>query len=123
MRTSQFALVGCGLIFTTSSYSPAQGAMYAPLALTFVVLQATFCARLRLTFVVRAPVLQVTTNLPTISESLSRYHTGAIIGGAVGGGVVGLLTIGIIAFLLRRRQRQRSESVGSSWSFVFESSY
>ena len=111
MRTSQFALVGCGLIFTTSSYSPAQGAMYAPLALTFVVLQATFCVSLQLTFFVRAPVLQVTANLTTTSGSSSKAHTGAIIGGAIGG-VVGLFAIGAFAFLLRRRQRQRGKSVG-----------
>ena len=70
MSTSQFAFVLWELIFTTSSYSPAQGAMYASLALRFV-------------------------------------FPGAIVGGTIGG-VADLLAIGIIAFILRCRQRSTS---------------
>ncbi|KAH9063198.1 hypothetical protein EDB87DRAFT_1681625 [Lactarius vividus] len=68
--------------------SPAQGAMYAPLAVT-------------------APVIHITANTTTSTATTSKatLHTGAIAGG-VAGGLAGLiLVVGAIA-LIRRRQRQ-----------------
>ncbi|KAH9000989.1 hypothetical protein EDB83DRAFT_2275918 [Lactarius deliciosus] len=78
--------------------SPAQGAMYAPLAL-------------------KAPVVQITTNLTTTGTS-SKSHTGAVAAG-VTGGVVALLAIGAIALVVwrrrsRRRQSHRRESAGDA---------
>jgi membrane associated rhomboid family serine protease len=119
--TSGFTFVGCKLIFTTSPYSPAQGAMYAPLALKFVFSERLSVRRSNRLFL-RAAVVQITANLTTTSGSSSRSHTGAIVGGAVGG-VAGLLAIGTIVWLLRRRQRQRSTSVGPLWSIISESNY
>ncbi|KAI9434452.1 hypothetical protein H4582DRAFT_2080813 [Lactarius indigo] len=60
--------------------SPAQGAVYAPLAL-------------------KAPVLQITANLTTTTGTVtsSKSHSGAIAGGVTGGLAV-LLAIGTIAF-------------------------
>ncbi|KAH8997909.1 hypothetical protein EDB92DRAFT_1792338 [Lactarius akahatsu] len=75
--------------------SPAQGAMYAPLAL-------------------KAPVLQITANPVTTGTSpKSKSHTGAIAGGAIGG-VVALLAIGA-AVLVGRRRSRRPKSIGSSF--------
>ena len=83
-------------------------------------------SKLRLTFL-RAPVVQITTNLttPTGTSPESRTgavvsHTGAIVGGTIGGVAV-LLALGTIALIVRRRRRQNhgSTSVGSSSSFSF----
>ncbi|KAF8273676.1 hypothetical protein EI94DRAFT_1167505 [Lactarius quietus] len=75
--------------------SPAQGAMYAPLALT-------------------APVVQITANSkPTSSSKASQ--TGAIAGGVVGGVAALILVAGTIAFIRRRhRQGELRKSAGSS---------
>ncbi|KAI9430131.1 hypothetical protein H4582DRAFT_2104007 [Lactarius indigo] len=74
--------------------SPAQGAVYAPLAL-------------------KAPVLQITANLTTTTGTVtsSKSHSGAIAGGVTGGLAV-LLAIGTIAFV-KRRQRKRSHRTTS----------
>ncbi|KAH9171796.1 hypothetical protein EDB89DRAFT_2096462 [Lactarius sanguifluus] len=67
--------------------SPAQGAMYAPLALT-------------------APVVQITINgTVSSSSSTSTSHTGAIAGGVAGGVVALILVVGAIAFVRRRRRQ------------------
>ncbi|KAI9447112.1 hypothetical protein BJY52DRAFT_375069 [Lactarius psammicola] len=69
--------------------SPAQGAMYAPLAL-------------------KVPVIQITTNPTTIGTS-SKSHTGAIAGG-VTSGIATLLAIGTIALVVWRRRSRRGQS-------------
>ncbi|KAH9022174.1 hypothetical protein EDB85DRAFT_1871496 [Lactarius pseudohatsudake] len=77
--------------------SPAQGAMYAPLAL-------------------KVPVLQIAADPVTTGtspKSKSKSHTGAIAGGAIGG-VVALLAIGA-AVLVGRRRSRRPKSIGSSF--------
>ncbi|KAI9464135.1 hypothetical protein BJY52DRAFT_888853 [Lactarius psammicola] len=77
--------------------SPAQGAMYAPLAL-------------------KVPVLQIAAGpVATGTSSRSKSHIGAIVGGAIGG-VAALLAIGAIALVARgrRRRRRRPKSIGSS---------
>ncbi|KAF8260626.1 hypothetical protein EI94DRAFT_1747935 [Lactarius quietus] len=71
--------------------SPAQGAMYAPLAL-------------------KAPVVQITANLTTTTGTSSKSHTGAIVGGAICG-VAGLLAVGTVALVLRHRRRQSHKSL------------
>jgi len=68
------------------SASPAQGAMYAPLAL-------------------KAPVVHITT--PTLGTS-SRSRTGTVVGGVIGGVAV-LLALGTITLVVRRRRRQSQE--------------
>ncbi|KAH8997962.1 hypothetical protein EDB92DRAFT_2111814 [Lactarius akahatsu] len=75
--------------------SPAQGAMYAPLALT-------------------APVVQITINGTVSSSSSSTSHTGAIAGGVAGGVVALILVVGAIAFVRRRRRQDIFR--GSSFS-------
>ncbi|KAH9021641.1 hypothetical protein EDB84DRAFT_1580790 [Lactarius hengduanensis] len=76
--------------------SPAQGAMYAPLALT-------------------APVVQITINgTVSSSSSTSTSHTGAIAGGVTGGVVALILVVGAIAFVRRRRRQDNFH--GSSFS-------
>ncbi|KAF8273701.1 hypothetical protein EI94DRAFT_1715629 [Lactarius quietus] len=74
--------------------SPAQGAMYAPLALT-------------------APVVQIKANFPQTPSSKTS-QTSAIAAGVVGGVAALILVAGSIAFM-RRRQRQgdHCKSVGS----------
>ncbi|KAH9036047.1 hypothetical protein EDB83DRAFT_1770629 [Lactarius deliciosus] len=82
--------------------SPAQGAVYAPLAL-------------------KAPVVQIAVNVTATTGSTgtsSKSHTGAIVGGVIGGFAV-LLVIGTIAFVKRRQQSHRTTSVRSSLSFIF----
>ncbi|KAI9433067.1 hypothetical protein H4582DRAFT_1029614 [Lactarius indigo] len=84
--------------------SPAQGAMYAPLALAAPVLQ-----------IMANPVATGTSSQPQPqpqSHSKSKSHTSEIVGGAIGG-VVALLAIGAIA-LVERRQRRRRKS-NRSW--------
>ncbi|KAH9000741.1 hypothetical protein EDB86DRAFT_3075191 [Lactarius hatsudake] len=68
--------------------SPAQGAMYAPLAVT-------------------APVAQITVNPTTSTATTSKAasHTGAIAGG-VAGGFAGLILVAAAIALIRRRRRQ-----------------
>ncbi|KAH9164534.1 hypothetical protein EDB89DRAFT_1892884 [Lactarius sanguifluus] len=68
--------------------SPAQGAMYAPLAVT-------------------APVAQITVNPTTSTATTSKAtsHTGAIAGG-VAGGFAGLILVAGAIALIRRRRRQ-----------------
>ncbi|KAH9059276.1 hypothetical protein EDB87DRAFT_1832226 [Lactarius vividus] len=66
--------------------SPAQGAMYAPLALT-------------------APVVQIVANASTTTSSKTTSHIGAVAGGTAGGVAVLFVVVGTIA-LVRRRQRQ-----------------
>ncbi|KAH9064487.1 hypothetical protein EDB87DRAFT_1680356 [Lactarius vividus] len=75
--------------------SPAQGAMYAPLALTVPVLQIT-----------ANPVTTGTSSQPqSQSHWKSKSHTGAITGGAIGG-VMASLAIGAITLVWRRRRRR-----------------
>ncbi|KAH9052710.1 hypothetical protein EDB87DRAFT_1835643 [Lactarius vividus] len=66
--------------------SPAQGAMYAPLALT-------------------APVVQIVANASTTTSSKTTSHIGAVAGGTEGGVAALFVVVGTIA-LVRRRQRQ-----------------
>jgi len=102
-------------IITASVSSPAQGAMYAPLALKFVYSKRPFSMS-DLVFL-RAPVLQITANpvtTGTSSKSQSKSHTGAIAGGAIGG-VVALLAIGAITLVARGRRSRRRKSIGSSF--------
>ncbi|KAH9064488.1 hypothetical protein EDB87DRAFT_1241631 [Lactarius vividus] len=89
---------------TRGEASPAQGAMYAPLALKVLPLQIT--------------ANPVTTASGTSPKSKS--HTGAIAGGVVGG-VAALLATGAIAFIAQRRRRRsrRRKSIGS----LFESDF
>ncbi|KAH9000742.1 hypothetical protein EDB86DRAFT_3075192 [Lactarius hatsudake] len=82
--------------------SPAQGAMYAPLALI-------------------APVLQITANATTTSTattSKATSHAGAIAGGVAGGVAALILVACAIAFVVRRRRRRDDfrKSVRSSLS-------
>jgi hypothetical protein len=82
--------------------SPAQGAMFAPLALT-------------------APVIQITANatMTTSSSSKATSHTGAIAGGVAGGVAVLILAVGALAFVRRRRrQADFRKSAGSSFSGI-----
>ncbi|KAH9020011.1 hypothetical protein EDB85DRAFT_2153324 [Lactarius pseudohatsudake] len=77
--------------------SPAQGAMYAPLALT-------------------APVVQITVNATTTTSKATSY-TGAIAGSIAGGVVALILVVGTIVFVRRRRgQDDFRKSTGSSFS-------
>ncbi|KAH9175704.1 hypothetical protein EDB89DRAFT_2066274 [Lactarius sanguifluus] len=80
--------------------SPAQGAMYAPLALT-------------------APVVQIVVNATTTTSSKSTSHIGAVAGGTAGGVAALFVVIGTIA-LVRRRQRQTffRKSAGPAFSGV-----
>ncbi|KAH8997908.1 hypothetical protein EDB92DRAFT_1305914 [Lactarius akahatsu] len=81
--------------------SPAQGAMYAPLALAAPVLQIT-----------ANPVTTGTSSQPqSQSHWKSKSNTGAIAGGAIGG-VMALLAIGAIT-LVGRRRRHRLKSIRS----------
>ncbi|KAH9164532.1 hypothetical protein EDB89DRAFT_415428 [Lactarius sanguifluus] len=87
---------------TLEGASPAQGAMYAPLALI-------------------APVVQITANATTTSTattSKATSHTGAIAGGVAGGVAALILAAGAITFVVRQRRRQDDfrKSVGSSLS-------
>ena len=117
LSTCTVALVGSELKIVMSPYSPAQGAMYAPLALKFVSCKRLLCES-PTDLLARAPVLQVTANLAPTSGMSSKSHMDAIIGGTIGG-VAGLLAIGAIAFsLVRRRRRQRGNLVGSAVSFL-----
>ncbi|KAH9171799.1 hypothetical protein EDB89DRAFT_2175033, partial [Lactarius sanguifluus] len=76
--------------------SPAQGAMYAPLALT-------------------APVVEITVNATTTSNATS--HTGAIAGGISGGVVALILVVGTVVVVRRRRgQDDVRKSAGTSFS-------
>ncbi|KAH9063197.1 hypothetical protein EDB87DRAFT_1805777 [Lactarius vividus] len=78
--------------------SPAQGAMYAPLALT-------------------APVAQITINGTVSSSSSSSkatLHTGVIVGGVAGGVGALILVVGAITFVRRRRRQDNFR--GSSFS-------
>ncbi|KAH9171798.1 hypothetical protein EDB89DRAFT_2070371 [Lactarius sanguifluus] len=78
--------------------SPAQGAMYAPLALT-------------------APVVEITANATTTTSSKATSHTGAIAGGIAGGVVALILVVGTIVFVRRRRgQVDFRKSIGTSFS-------
>ncbi|KAI9433035.1 hypothetical protein H4582DRAFT_2082848 [Lactarius indigo] len=80
--------------------SPAQGAMYAPLALT-------------------APVVQITVNSTESSSSSLKAtsHIGAISGGTAGGVAALILLVGAIIIVRRRRRQGKSrKSVGSSFS-------
>ncbi|KAI9433017.1 hypothetical protein H4582DRAFT_2188442 [Lactarius indigo] len=80
--------------------SPAQGAMYAPLALT-------------------APVVQITINGTEESPSSAKAtsHTGAIAGGVAGGVGALILVVGAIVFVWRRRRQDNfRSSAGSSFS-------
>jgi len=73
--------------------SPAQGAMYAPLAL-------------------KVPVAQISANVTTTagtSPESSKSHTGTVVGGTIGG-VAALLTLGTMAFVMRWRRRQSHKS-------------
>jgi len=77
--------------------SPAQGAMYAPLALA-------------------APIVQITFNA-TSSSSKATSHTSAIAGGTAGGVAALILVGGAVAFVRRkRRQDDFDKSTGASFS-------
>ncbi|KAN0136895.1 protein of unknown function (DUF1793) domain containing protein [Lactarius tabidus] len=85
--------------------SPAQGAMYAPLALA-------------------APVVQITINATSSSSSSSpsskaTSHTSAIAGGIAGGVAALILLVGVTA-LVKRRQRQNDlrKTAGESFSGI-----
>jgi len=81
--------------------SPAQGAMYAALAL-------------------KAPVLPITVAPATTgTSSRSKSHTSAVAGGIVAAGAA-FLAIGAMALVARRRRRRRRarESIGSSFQTV-----
>ncbi|KAI9433016.1 hypothetical protein H4582DRAFT_2188438 [Lactarius indigo] len=84
--------------------SPAQGAMYAPLALT-------------------APVVHITANATTpatVTTSKATSHTSAIAGGVAGGVAGMILVVGAIALLRQRRRQDTSEkSVRTSFSGTF----
>ncbi|KAH8977285.1 hypothetical protein EDB86DRAFT_3092613 [Lactarius hatsudake] len=85
--------------------SPAQGAMYAPLALKAPVFQVT------------ANTSTTTTTTPKVTSSSSKAtsHTGANAGGIAGGVAALIVVVGTIAFVrLRRRQDRFHESDG--WS-------
>ncbi|KAI0290746.1 hypothetical protein B0F90DRAFT_1652294 [Multifurca ochricompacta] len=79
--------------------SPAQGAMFAPLAL-------------------KAPILPINANISTTNTSSKASHTGAVVGGILGGIGALFLVTGAIAFVWRRRRRNMSKSVRSSFSSV-----
>ena len=100
-----FAISVCQMLIASAS-SPAQGAMYAPLALKFVYSNRIFsmadlpCLRI--------PVQQITANPVTTGASpASHSHAGAIAGGAIG--VATLLIIGA-ALLAQSRTRRRKSS-------------
>ncbi|KAI9433068.1 hypothetical protein H4582DRAFT_2082873 [Lactarius indigo] len=89
---------------TRGEASPAQGAVYAPLALKVTPAEIT-----------ANPVT------PSGTSPKSKSHTGPIAGGAVGGVAVALLAIGVIAFISRRRRRRsrRRKSIDSSFERDF----
>ena len=95
----------CQMLIASAS-SPAQGAMYVPLALKFVYSNRLFSmANLPC---LRIPVQQITANPVTTGASpVSHSHTGAIAGGTIG--VTALLAIGA-ALLTRSRSRRRKSS-------------
>ncbi|KAH9011379.1 hypothetical protein EDB84DRAFT_1648584, partial [Lactarius hengduanensis] len=87
---------------TWGEASPAQGAMYAPLALKFIYIQYPISTS-DLLFL-RVLPLQIAADPVTTASGTSlesKSHTGLIAGGAVG--VAALLTIGVITFIARRR--------------------
>ncbi|KAH9021639.1 hypothetical protein EDB84DRAFT_1580788 [Lactarius hengduanensis] len=82
--------------------SPAQGAMYAPLALTAPVVQIT---------------VNATTTTTTTTSSSSSSYTGAIAGSIAGGVVALILVVGTIVFVRRRRRQDDfRKSTGTSFS-------
>ncbi|KAH9063195.1 hypothetical protein EDB87DRAFT_1558516 [Lactarius vividus] len=98
--------------------SPAQGAMYAPLALTSVHSKHLFIRCLTHYFL-RAPVVQITANATTTTTSKATSHTGAIAGGIAGGVVALILVVGTIVFARRRRRQDDfRKSTGTSFSGV-----
>ena len=89
-----------------SASSPAQGAMYAPLALKFVYSDRLF-SMADLPFL-SVPVQQITANPVTTGASPDPHsHAGAIAGGTIS--VAALLAIGT-ALLARSRSRRRKSS-------------
>ncbi|KAH9993299.1 hypothetical protein BJV74DRAFT_916837 [Russula compacta] len=83
--------------------SPAQGAMFAPLAL-------------------KAPVLTINPNGTPMKKTSSgpRSHTGEIVGAIIGGGAAISLAIGAAAFIRRRRRQKRRKSISSFLSDSLE---
>jgi len=77
--------------------SPAQGAMFAPLAQN-------------------APILPIKRNTTTTDtpESSKTPHVGATAGAVVGGLAILFTAIGVVAFMRRRHRRKTRKSVGSS---------
>ncbi len=120
----------CPVLVTASPSSPAQGAMYAPLALKYVVSKGNLSCPGPTYFSLRVPAVQISANLTSTagspgrssnSESKSKSHAGAI-AGAVIGGVAALLAIGAIALVVwcRWRQSHKRASVGSSLRFTLK---
>jgi len=66
--------------------SPAQGAVFAPLAL-------------------KAPVLEISANGTTVKSSSRTSQRGAVVGAVFGGVVALLAVVGVVAFTWRRRRR------------------
>ncbi len=64
----------------------------------------------------RAPVVKITADPVVVAGTLSKSHTGAIAGGAIGGAAA-LLVIGAIALVVLRRRRRvrRRKSFASSF--------
>ena len=105
---------------SASASSPAQGAMYAPLALKFVDNMRPFRC---LTCHFRAPVLQITVNpkaTGTSPKSQSNSQAGAIAGGTIGGVSV-FLAIGAIAFIGSTAPTRTNSPTPIHWFFISDS--
>jgi gas vesicle protein len=117
------------VLINMSPCSPAQGAMYAPLALMFVFGESPIFFKAPADFP-QSSCHQITANHTTANHTTTNHttttgtspksHTGTIIGGAIGGVAV-LLMLATISLVIRRRksQSQKRTSVGSSSSLSF----
>jgi hypothetical protein len=98
--------------------SPAQGAMFAPLALKFVESIPSIASWLT-NPTCRAPVFTIEANVTTSSTAPS--HTAQIAGAVTGGVAAVLVVIGVVVLVVRRRRglsRRKSGRLSFSSSFI-----
>ena len=105
--------------------SPAQGAMFAPLALKFVQGDHFDCFMFDNPLSFRAPISTIKANVTTTragsasEQPATSPHTGAIAGAVVGCVAAVLLVIGATVFVRRRRALSRRKYGGSKISTAF----